>query len=190
MWDDRCGHPTFLYNSRTDHLDIGVPVQSRLVRERSIPHGELTGGDASLRLVEEDIQAVRTHDERGILKRLTVAYAHAVTTDLPYRHLHILTYPVDFRRIDTQAAAGKSLMGMSLAYIYYIIRNVSLDDKDGILVSADVQTLSLTYCIELGSVVFSDNLSVWIFLIAGLLYVLPSAPVGLGLELYVVSYRF
>ena len=79
---------------------------------------------------------------------------------------------------------------MAFSYIYDVTRNVCLDHEDGILVSADVQTLSLTYCIELGSVVFSDNLSVWIFLKAGLLDVLPSAPVGLGLELYVVSYRF
>ena len=42
---------------------------------------------------------------------------------------------------------------MTLADIYDIVRNVRLYDKDRILVASDVQALSLSYRVELGSVV-------------------------------------
>ena len=78
---------------------------------------------------------------------------------------------------------------MSLADVYDIVRNVRLYDKDRILVAADVQALSLSYRVELSTVVLSDDLSIWIILIPGLLDVFPAAPVCLGLELYVIFHR-
>ena len=52
-----------------------------------------------------------------------------------------------------------------------------------------IQSLSLTYSIELGSVVLSDDLSVRIFLISGLLYMLPATSVCLCLKLYIILDR-
>ena len=78
---------------------------------------------------------------------------------------------------------------MTLADVYDIVRNICLYDKDRIFVTSDIQPLTLSYRIELGSVMFSDNLSIWIVLVPGLLDVFPAAPVCLSLELYVIFHR-
>ena len=78
---------------------------------------------------------------------------------------------------------------MPLTYIYNIIRNVSLDYEDRILMAADVQSLSLANGIELGSVVLAYYLTEWILLIPCLLDMLTAAALWLGLELYVVMNR-
>ena len=71
---------------------------------------------------------------------------------------------------------------MTLSYIDYVVRNICLDHKDGILVSTYIKALALSYGIELCTIVLSHYLSERIFLIAGLLYMLAAAPVCLGLE--------
>ena len=74
-------------------------------------------------------------------------------------------------------------MGMSLPYIYYILRDIGVNYKNRILVSSDIETFSLTDSIELGPIVSAYDFSIWIFLVSGLLYMLATASVGLSLEL-------
>lgn len=92
--------PHILYHSGTEHFYAGVSVErvGCLLGffKRSIPHSELAGSYASLRLIKEDIQSVLTHYQGCILKRLAVTDAHAITPYLPYCHLHILADPMDF----------------------------------------------------------------------------------------------
>ena len=136
-----------------------------------------------MRCVEEDVHSVLTHYHCGILQRLSVADAYAIAADVAGRHRQIAAYPVDLGRRNPETAARKTFMGMAFTYIYYIIRNVGFDDKDRVLVTSDVQSLALAYCVELCSVVLSYYLSKRIFLVAGLLYVLLAASIGLCLEL-------
>ena len=143
-----------------------------------------------MRCVEEDVHSVLTHYHCGILQRLSVADAYAIAADVAGRHRQVAAYPVDLGRCHAEAAARKAFMGVTLTYIYYILRNVGFDDKDRVLVTSDVQSLALAYCVELCSVVLSDYLSERIFLVAGLLYVLLAASVGLRLEFDFVSDRF
>ena len=89
---------------------------------------------------------------------------------------------MNFIRSDTQTTAGKSLVGVALAHIYDIVRNICLDNEYRVLMTSDIQTFALTNCIELGSVVSADNLTVRIFLITGLLYMLSATAICLGLE--------
>ena len=55
--------------------------------------------------------------------------------------------------------------------------------------STYVKSFALTDGVELGSVVLSHNLSIWIFLIAGLLDMLAATSICLCLKLYIVFYR-
>ena len=80
-------------------------------------------------------------------------------------------------------------MRMPFSYIYNIARNIGLYHKYRILMTANIQTLSLPYGIELGPIVTSDDLSVRIVLISGLLYMLAAAAVCLGLEPDVIADR-
>ena len=80
-------------------------------------------------------------------------------------------------------------MGVSLAYIDNILRNISLYHKDRILVTADIQTLALTDGRELSAVMLSYDLSERIFLLTGLLDVLSAAAVCLSLKLDVITHR-
>ena len=66
-------------------------------------------------------------------------------------------------------------MGMSLPYIYYILRDIGVNYKNRILVSSDIETFSLTDSIELGPIVSAYDFSIWIFLVSGLLYMLATA---------------
>jgi hypothetical protein len=75
---------------------------------------------------------------------------------------------------------------MAFSYIYYIIRNICFNYEDRVLVATDVETFALTDCIELGAVMFSNDLSVWILLVTGLLDVLTTASICFSLELNVV----
>ena len=78
---------------------------------------------------------------------------------------------------------------MALAHIYDVRRNICLYHKQGVLMSSDIKALSLTNCIELRSVMLSDYLSERIFLVSGLLDVLPSASVCLCLETDIIGQR-
>ena len=80
-------------------------------------------------------------------------------------------------------------MSMPLSYLYYIRRDICLNDEQRVLVSTHVQSLSLADRIELRSIVLSHNLSERIFLVTGLLDVLSAAAVCLCLELDVLRYR-
>ena len=55
--------------------------------------------------------------------------------------------------------------------------------------TSDVKPLTLADCVELGAVVLSYYLAIWVFLVTGLLDVLATASVGLGLEPDVIGYR-
>ena len=48
--------------------------------------------------------------------------------------------------------------------------------------TSDVKSLTLADCVELGAVVLSYYLAIWVFLVTGLLDVLAAPSVGLGLE--------
>ena len=80
-------------------------------------------------------------------------------------------------------------MCMSFSDIDDVRRNVCLDDKDGILVTTYIEALSLTYRIELGTIVLSDYLSLRVLLVPCLLDVLSAAPVCLCLEPDVICDR-
>ena len=56
-------------------------------------------------------------------------------------------------------------MGMSFTDIDDIIRNICLYYENRVLMSSDIQSLALTYGIELGSVMLADNLSERILLL-------------------------
>ena len=51
-----------------------------------VPDGELAWGDAALRCVEEEVEAVVAHYQGCILERLTVTDADAVATHLAGSH--------------------------------------------------------------------------------------------------------
>lgn len=106
-----------LYDSRTEHF------------VRIVPDGELAGGDAALRGVEENVEAGVPHDEGSILKRLAVADADAEASEFADRHTLVRTDPVDIGRGDAQAAARKALVPMAFSHIHYIFRNIGLDDE-------------------------------------------------------------
>ena len=78
---------------------------------------------------------------------------------------------------------------MAFAYVYYIRRDIRLNDEQRVLVSTHIQPLSLADRVELRAIVLSDDLSEWIFLVTGLLDVLSAATVCLCLELYIICYR-
>ena len=79
---------------------------------------------------------------------------------------------------------------MSFAYIYDVVRNISFDYKDGILMSAYVQSFALPYRIELCSVMLSYYLSERILLVADLLDMFASAPVCFCFKPDIITHRF
>ena len=78
---------------------------------------------------------------------------------------------------------------MSLTYINYIRRNIRLDHEKRILVSTYIQAFALPYRIELRSVVLSDNLSVRIVLVSGLLDMFATAAIRLRLKADIIFHR-
>ncbi len=70
-----------------------------------VPDRKLARGYAALRSVEEDEEAVFTHDEGGILKRLAIADADAVAAHFARQHGKIRTDPMDFIRSNAKTAA-------------------------------------------------------------------------------------
>ena len=78
---------------------------------------------------------------------------------------------------------------MAFTDIDYIVMDIRIYHENRILVATYIQAFPLTDRVELGSVMLPDNLSVWIVLVSGLLDVLASAAIRLGLKLYIVSHR-
>ena len=78
---------------------------------------------------------------------------------------------------------------MPFTDIDYIVMDIRIYHENRILVATYIQAFPLTDRVELGSVMLPDNLSVWIVLVSGLLDVLASAAIRLGLKLYIVSHR-
>ena len=71
-------------------------------------------------------------------------------------------------------------MCVTLTHIDNVFLDICPDYENRIFVSADVQTLALSDCIELRSIMFPDNFPEWIVLVSGFLYMFLSASVGLG----------
>ena len=66
---------------------------------------------------------------------------------------------MDFFWSNAKTAARKSFVGMAFAYIYDIVRNISLNHKYGVLMTSYIQSFTLTYGIELCSVMSADYLA-------------------------------
>jgi hypothetical protein len=80
-------------------------------------------------------------------------------------------------------------VGVSLSDIDNILRDICLDNEYRILMTSDVQALALADGVELGTVMAAYDLSIWVILIAGLLYMLPTASICLCLEPDIICYR-
>ena len=80
-------------------------------------------------------------------------------------------------------------MSVALSYIYYIIRYIGFDYKDRVFVTTDIQSLTLTDCVELGSIVLAYDLAIRIFFVASLLDMLASASICLSFEFNIIFYR-
>ena len=65
-----------------------------------IPSGKLSRCDASLWLVEEDVEAITLHNKLGTLQWLAVAYAHHISATLTLCHLITWVDPVDIAKFD------------------------------------------------------------------------------------------
>jgi hypothetical protein len=154
-----------------------------------VPDSKLTWSDSTLRSIEENIKTVSAHYDCSILERLAVADTHTITADFTWTHGQVRTDPMNFVRGYTKTTAGKALMGMAFTNVYQILLDICLYHEDRILVAADIQALTLTDSIELGSIVFADNLAERIFFIACLLYMLATAAIGLSLESYIIFHR-
>ena len=149
-----------------------------------IPGGELARGKGALGSVEEDEKAGWPLDQPGILEGLAVTDADAVAADFAVLHLKVGADPMDVTRVNPDAAAGEAFVGMAFADVDGVGGHVGGYHEDGVLVPADVQALPLTDRVELGAIVLTDDLPPRILLVAYLLDVLLSAPVGFSLELY------
>ena len=72
-----------------------------------------------------------------------------------------------FIRGNAETAPRQALVLMTLPDIYDIFLNVSGNDEDRILVTSDIQPLSLPYSVELSPFMTADYGSVRIWLITG-----------------------
>ena len=116
-------------------------------------------GNAALRGVEQHVQAIPPLDKESVLKWLAVADADPVATDLAVFHREIGPYPVNVVWRDPDAAAGQSLVGVPLADIDDVPRDVRGDDEEGVFVPPDVEAFALADRVELRAVMPSYNLS-------------------------------
>ena len=89
-----------------------------------VPCGKLSGRDAPLGLVEEDVGALVAHEERRVLKRLAVADADAEAGALSGRKGACGIDPVDFAGSDVQRRTPQTGMGVALADVDDVLRGV------------------------------------------------------------------
>ena len=137
-----------LNNARADkHLTI-------------VPRSKLTCRHASLRLIEEKVHAITLCYELCALQRLTIADTHIITTSLTLGHALRRVNPVHLLRLDTQRAAIESGMRIALAYIYHILLYVGSQNKQRLLAAADAEPLTLTYGIEVRTIMRTDLLTI------------------------------
>ena len=80
-------------------------------------------------------------------------------------------------------------MSVTFTDIDYVLWNIGLDYKDRILMTSDIESLSLADGIELSSVMSADDLAIRVLLVTGLLDMLSSAAIGLCLEPDVIVHR-
>ena len=139
-----------------------------------VPYGELARRNATLRCLEKNEQAGLSHDEKCILERLAITDTDTVTSDVTRLHPQILANPMNLVRPHHKTTARQALVLMPLPHINDILVNVSGNHEKRILVTADIQSLSLTDSIELRPLMTSDDSSIRIGLVTSLLYMMLS----------------
>ena len=147
--------------------------------------GELPRGDAALGLVENGEDAALPVIDGGILKWLTVAYAHPYTALLTRLELEAGAHPVHVLREQTHHLAVQTFVVLPFSDIHPVAFYIGSYYEDGILVTAYPQALSLAEGEELGAFVLCRDNSLGVEPVAGLFLVMASSAVGLGGEDYV-----
>ena len=125
-----------------------------------VPCGELSGRDAPLGLVEEDVGALVAHEERCVLKRLAVADADAEAGALSGREGACGIDPMDFAGGDVQRRTPQTGVAVALADVDDVLRSVGRKDEERLPAAADAQPLALADGVEMRAVVLADLLAV------------------------------
>jgi hypothetical protein len=111
----------------------------------------LSGGDATLGLVEGDVDAFRCAVEAGRLEGLAVADADGVWSGFADGQGEVGTYPVDVVVADEEAAAVETRVVLSHSDIDYVFFDVGGDYEEWFFFTADVESFALSDGEEVGA---------------------------------------
>ena len=103
-----------------------------------IPRGELAGGDAFLRIVENDVKALGSLVQCAYIERLTIADARAEFLGFAIAEFQIASDPVLIRRRDEQSTPVKAGMILAHSGEYYVLSRVCADHKKWFDMSTEI----------------------------------------------------
>ena len=125
-----------------------------------VPRRELSGGDAPLGPVENEVSPFVADEQPRALQGLTVADADGEPGALPGGQLPCGVHPVDFAGRDVQRGAPQPGVGVALADPDHVLHRVRGEDEQRLPAASDAESLALSDGVVMGAVVLADLLAV------------------------------
>ena len=125
-----------------------------------VPRRELSGGDAPLGPVENEVSPFVADEQPRALQELAVADADGEPGALPGGQLPGGVRPVDFAGHDVQRGAPQPGVGVALADPDHVLHRVRGEDEQRLLAASDAESLALSDGVVMGAVVLADLLAV------------------------------